>query len=256
MTFRPDTESILHEVESLTGTPVEVLPDPSLAVLAKVTMARPGLPAHLVRYNPSRQDPDYLIAYECGFILREYANPQELRLQFTDTESGRAAVMEMLQGPRGLASTLPLGPVELQQYADKLRSGVLLQLRSMPVGMRIDAWLHTDYPSLAELQADSLNQQQRTNAQALAPKYKTLAPQRIYASNVSMNAAFAQFCDRLLGSSGYTIPYRAAGLDHKGRTLLNIWDRIDAEPTHDRELIDAWGHELKLASWYQWVAPA
>ena len=60
-------------------------------------------------------------------------------------------MQEALEGSKGLAQTLRLGPVEAQQYADRIRSGVLLQLRSMPVGMRIDAWLHTDYPALADL---------------------------------------------------------------------------------------------------------
>jgi hypothetical protein len=256
MTFRPDTQSILHDVEATTGTPVEVIPDASLSVLAKVTMARPGLPAHLVRYNPSRQDPDYLIAYECGFVLRQYANLPEERLQFTDTDDGRVAVVEMMQGPQGLARSMQLDPLEVQQYADRVRSGLLLQLRSMPVGMRIDAWIHTSYPALADLQMASLAEQQRINAQVLAPKYKAVAPPQIYTANVAMNAAFALFCDRLLGPSGYGVPYRAAGLDHKGRALLECWDRIDADPTHDRELIDAWGHELKIVPWYEWVETA
>lgn len=44
-----------------------------------------------------------------------------------------------------------------------------------------------------------------------------------------MNAAYATFCDRLLGHSLYLIPYRSAGEDHFGKRLMEIWDSVPAD---------------------------
>src|SRR5213080_4218332 len=70
MPLLPETSAVLKLVEERTGTPVELRDDPSLPVLANVTMARAGVSAHVVRFNPNRSAPDYLITYECGFVLQ------------------------------------------------------------------------------------------------------------------------------------------------------------------------------------------
>ncbi len=89
MDFSPVTHGILRRVEEVTGTPVEIIADGSLQVLAKVTMARPGARSHLLRVRLNRPVPDYLIAYECGFILRLYANAPEKRFEFGLDEAGQ-----------------------------------------------------------------------------------------------------------------------------------------------------------------------
>ncbi len=81
----PQTQDILKTVEKRTGIPVEVIYDTKTEGLAQVTLARSGIPAHLVRIRDARQPADYLIAYQCGFILRLYDSPPAERFQFADT---------------------------------------------------------------------------------------------------------------------------------------------------------------------------
>jgi hypothetical protein len=40
----------------------------------------------------------------------------------------------------------------LRKYADQLFDGLMTQLRSVPIGLRVDAWLAADYSELRELQ--------------------------------------------------------------------------------------------------------
>ncbi len=68
-----------------------------------------------------------------------------------------------------------------------------------------------------------------------------------------MNAAYAIFCERLLGKSQYVIPYRSVGFEGAGGRLLEVWDQVPSGARHDRELVDAWGEELKVSDWYRWV---
>jgi hypothetical protein len=76
MGLRDVTRAILAQVESTSGYPVLVTEDRSLRTLASVRMARGKATAHVVTYNPTASSqPDYLIAYQCGFILRFFAVP-------------------------------------------------------------------------------------------------------------------------------------------------------------------------------------
>ena len=68
-----------------------------------------------------------------------------------------------------------------------------------------------------------------------------------------MNAAYAIFCERLLGKSQYVIPYRSVGFEERGRALLGLWDGLPSGARHDRELVDAWAKELEVSDWYRWV---
>ncbi len=139
------------------------------------------------------------------------------------------------------------------QMAGVLLDGLLTQLRSFPVGMRIDVWLKREFPELADLQREAIERQQKDNLQALRAEVRNFAPKQIFAANAAMNAAYAIFADRLLGNAGFAIPWRSSGLEKAGRALLAQFDRIDADPAHDRALIDSWAAELGLVGWYRWV---
>ena len=76
MGFRETTRQIVALAEEVSGFPVLVSEDPGLQTLAVVRMARGGALAHTISYKPSPgTQPDYLIAYQCGYIIRHFAPP-------------------------------------------------------------------------------------------------------------------------------------------------------------------------------------
>ncbi len=80
MSLGDTTQKVLRLVETRTGIPVHVEPDPNLpgTLLAKVVMARGKLALHRVTYRPdSASRPDYLICQQAGFILRLFDAPAE-----------------------------------------------------------------------------------------------------------------------------------------------------------------------------------
>ncbi len=254
MEFSPVSLEILQRVEEVTGAPVEVIFDGTLQVLAKIRMARSGQPSHLLRVQLNRPTPpDYFIAYECGFILRLYENPPGERFEFGASEAGRAEVLRLLKIPGGLAQKLRLPDPALVQHAGMLCGGLGTQLCSIPIGMRIDRWIYDTYPSLRQAQSSAINEQQRNNMQVLSPQIRAMSPTKVYTASVSMNAAYALFCDELYGEGGYSVAYRTAGFATQGAQLLERWREILPAPAHDRQLVDAWAGALGLATWYQWV---
>ena len=250
MTMRSETQEILNKVEELTGTPVEIIEDPTGVQLATIARARNGVPFHLLRINASLGEPDYLIVYQCGFILRLYQLPPDERFEFTGSGRGQADVERWLRRA-GQTTTLP--ETVRADLAQQLVDGLLTQLRSYPIGMRIDQWIHDEFPALDGLQRDAVARQQRDNLSVLQPETRKLAPKPVRDSNAAMNAAYAIFCDRIFGKAGYAIPYRSAGHEKRGRALLDLMEATPEDPAGDRALVDAWGEELGLADWYQWT---
>jgi hypothetical protein len=250
MNLRAETQEILERVEEISGKPVEILEDATQPHLARITRARGNDARHLLRVNPSMGEPDYLIAYECGFILRLFKTPSEDRREFAGTAHGRSEVERMVRQAGQLAH---LPDTARRQLAQQFLDGILTQLRSYPIGMRIDERIKETFPGLLQLQLDGIRRQQSDNLQALRPEIRALSPKAVYDANVSMNAAYAIFCDREFEKAGFAIPFRSAGYEKRGRTLLSLLASIPPDPASDRMLVDSWADELGLSGWYQWI---
>jgi len=248
--LRPGTQDILQRVEEVTGVPVEVTADSTQSTLARITRARGGAHSHLLRVNPTLGEPDYLITYECGFILRLYETPSEDRREFAGTAQGRDEIERLVRRSGQLAQ---VSEAAKQQLAQQLLDGLLTQLRSYPIGMRIDRVIHETSPDLEPQQRSAVAHQQKENQSVLRPEIKSFAPKPVYDANVSMNAAYAIFCDRLFGKMGYTIPFRSAGFEKQGRVLMDLLQSTPDDPAFDQSLVDSWADILGLAGWYQWV---
>ena len=160
---------------------------------------------------------------------------------------------KLLHGPNGTLKKYSLSEVAEREVTAQVLGGLMTQLRSVPIGMRIDAWLWEDHPGLRAAQSESLAAQQATNAQALGPNIRDMMPSTLFSANAAMNAAYALYTDRLLATPLYSIPYRAIGIIDRGQALLDVWDRTPADAAHDQGLVDAWGEDLGLSDWYQWV---
>src|SRR5690349_17706427 len=102
-------ERVFRQVEKVTGFRVHAEPDTTLRVIASVRMAGPNLPLHLIRFNPSaRSTVDYVLAFQCGFILRLYALEPSARFDVGPSYRGRKEVERLLvEHGRASGSLLP-----------------------------------------------------------------------------------------------------------------------------------------------------
>ncbi len=245
--WHPATKRILAEVERVSGKPIEVLSDSNLPLLASLQIARNSAPAHLLRYQPTDKPVDYLVCYEAGFVLRLFANPTEKRFDFASTQLGKESLHTLLTVGNSFAEA---DKEALPQFEEMLRHWALSNLRSLPIGMRIDEWLARSVPDLREQVVAGIVQQQQVNVAALAQDYGNLS---VPAHLLGANAAYALLADRLLGSGAFSIPYAAAGALPYGERLLALWDKVPTDATFDTQLVDAWAAELGMSGWYEWV---
>lgn len=247
---------VLRAVERETGKPVVVEPDPDLKLHATLLIARGDTPVHIVRYRAGFEpERPYLVVYQCGFLLRAARTPPAARFDLASTPDGRAEAGRLV-ADHFRRQNRTLSEQILSGLRDQLYDGLLLQLRSLPVGLRVDAWVAASYPALRDLQRAAVVRQLNENAQALRPEVRAIAPDRVLAASLGMNAAFAAFFARLWADPLLVESYRTAGVLPAGEDLLRRFDAVPDDPAHDRELIDAWGQALGLGGWYTLPTPA
>jgi hypothetical protein len=253
MSLTTTTRQVLRLVQDRSGIPVHVEPDSNLpgTILAKVVMARGSLALHRVMYRADMSSPpDYLICQQAGFILRLFDNPPEKRFDFAASPEGTAAA-ERLVKAHPVGRSLPA--TAIPQLCQMLLDGVLNHLRSIPLGMRVDRWLATEFPALAKLQRASVLRQLQDCVATLAPQHSQVAPQKIYDATQAISAAFAQFWSVRLDQPHLVLPFKAAGYLQRGQELLAIWEATPDVAENDRVIIDAWAAKLSISAWYQWV---
>ena len=253
MNLSADTQQIVDQLEQTTSKPVHLLPDPALPVHATIKAAKGSAPAHFLPYKPGLPGVDYAIAFQCAFLLRIYQVAIDSRFDFSSEKQGRDSVYKSLSGPNGTLKPYNLPDAAIQTVTDQVFDGLMTQLRSLPIGMRVDAWLREHYPGLDAEQEQSFAAQQAIAAQALSPNVRNMMPPTIFSATAAMNAAYALFCDRLLDRPLYGVAYRSTGFADRGQALLDLWDQLPPDAEHDRALVDAWGNELGLTDWYRWL---
>ena len=252
MNFSADMQQIINQVEQVTGKPVYLKLDSKLPTSAAAKIAQSDSLAHLLTYKSETLTTEYAIASQLSAILRVYATPLESRAELAVTAEGRKAVREMLVGPHGTLKPYNLPESVVETATNQMFDGLMTQLRSLPIEMRVAVSLREAYSSLWNRQELFLGSEQAQAVQCLAPQIRAMTPPTVFAANASMNATYALFCDRLLGRSLYAVAYRSTGLSERGQALLDMFDETSSAPPHDRSLIDLWAHDLGLADWYLW----
>ena len=251
--MKPEVVDATKAVERASGIPVIVQPDPTLKLIARVVIARGTAPAHILLFNPNYGEAtDYHIVFQCGYVLRAFQTPAEQRFDIGSTEPSKLETRRLL-ADHLRRTGLHLPDAVQSQLSEQLYDGLLLQLRSIPIGLRVDAWIRETYPDLADQQKTSAIRQLGENQATLSPQVKAIAPEKIYRASLGMNAALAAFWSRELGDATQVVPFKVAGHLEVGRRLLAIADNEPSESVADRGLIEAWGMELGITGWYAFL---
>lgn len=242
----PETTNLVTQLEQLSHRPVEFMRVDSLPVLASLKIARNGAPYHILQYRPSNSPLDYYIAQQVGIALRMFEQPEGQRFDFSSDGSGEKVLESIIKASTSISSK---DMAELPMFVKSVHQWALMQLRSIPIGMRVDAWLFESFPNMRESIKDGLAEQQQMNAKMLGMHVGKLKPP---SNQFAPATAYALFTDRLLGTS-YSIPFKAVGALDDGIELLVIFDQMQHSSAYDIQLVDAWARQLGMQGWYQWI---
>ena len=253
MTPEEIADSLRRSVEIESGKPLVVFKDPAVSGHGSVRVATPDTAMHVLRYPPSADvQLPYLTAFHCGMLLRSLRAESPQRFDLVSTAAMRTESQQLIQAHLK-TSGADVPESLIPNLCSQLGDGLGIQLRSMPIAIRVDHWLWQQYPSLQELQRTNVSRQLQESMQTLGPSVRALVPLRMLNANLAMNCAFAMFWGELWGEPELAVPYTLAGFEAAGRQLLEMVRSIDSHPNGDRQLVEQWASQLNLTAWYRTV---
>lgn len=132
-------------------------------------------------------------------------------------------------------------------FARSMMGQVITQVRSYPIGLRVDEVLWNDLPALRPQQDAEIRSQLAENQRALAPEIRSKFPKGIVDANTSMNAAFAAFWADRFQEPRFTIPFTALGYKDIAGKLLAVLEEVPADAGGDLPLVRRWIDLLGLS---------
>jgi hypothetical protein len=251
--LRKITREIIQQVEDVSGFPVQVTQDLKIQTMAAARIARGRTPFHVIVYKPyTGEQPDYAICYQCGFIIRKFSVPQEARMDLAPAETGQQEVDQLLLSPNGIAFKYGLKGPAVTQLRDQLLNGLIVHLLSIPVGMRVSAWIGENYPDLVELEKKHVEKELAIIKESMADNIKAVFPTQIFRSSQTISGAYALYWSQKYNNPKIFAPFRF-DFRKSCEELLDIFQDLPVGPQFDRDLINAWGAKLGFQNWYQWV---
>jgi hypothetical protein len=254
MSLSATTLGFLKGVESSTGLKVLVEEQGSqlqAPLLAKVQVARRGMPFHRVVYHPSAGDmADYLVCYQCSFILRLHSLPAAERFDLADNPVAQSDCLKWTRAHEGSDS---IDWDRQTQFAEFLKTSLMTMVRSVPVGIWVDQDLRARFPDLRAAQEQAIRRQVDTQAQVVSPRVREDIPAPALRVNCAINAAFAKVWSVEFNEPGWCLPYVVDGSAAGGEALLGVLDGFLATPSNDRRVIQAWADHLGFGHWLKWI---
>ena len=239
----------LTALEKLGGKPVVLRESAQLPNQARIHVAAAAEPAHVLTYNPAATaELPYLVCFQCGLAERALRSARDERFNVASTPETYRRVQALVREKKTIPDDM------VATYTQMITDGLGIQLRSMPVGIRLDRVLYQAHPELRGMQRVIAERQLKESVGCLSPSIKAMAPELIFNASVGMNTALALEWARLWGEDTHVVPYKLAGHVALGERLLASLDAIPDTPHHDRELVSSWAEILGVDSLYT-IAP-
>lgn len=243
---------ILDVLCSVSGKGVRAVHKPDLKSLARLRMAGPGSPDHVLFYRDDI-DPlvNHVIANECGHLIRLFAAPPERRLVAVANKRTEARYREEIREDIQRLSLIH-GIGLLGDFLPLWYESVVFQLTRMPPDIGIERWIHREYPGLREIQRKALVEQQAKAVTVLSRGIRRMTPRKVYDVSQAMNYAFFKLMEPVTGVA-LTAPYGRSLYVLQGEELAGGADRsVRDDHEGDVELTRKWAESLELSMWIEW----
>ncbi|MCG2794926.1 MAG: hypothetical protein L6427_03490 [Actinomycetia bacterium] len=257
-------KQLVNRVESFTEKPIVFGVEDTLAIPAKVSMARGNKPNHVISIGPQyKHDMDaiqYLVAHECCHILRRFGVEPQERLVIQKTGKMKyIAISEMrddyLSSPMG-AKHINLPDIEIRlmgilanEYESMVRA-VFTRTQDLPV----EKWICDEYPELLDSQIKVLEEELEMLVEI--PIEKRMF-RRFFVASKAMDYAFFKVAATWMGLDGDAIirPFlKYSDVRSKGEELVLITKNNPlGNYEDDIRLVDEWARLLKIRHWFEFV---
>ena len=243
---------IMKMAEDATGKKIETAEISNLPVSARIEPARPDMPVHRLLISPEADEQiNYIIANQCGHILRLYAAPPERR--FMPIANRRTMMSFILETENDINRISEYaGKEKIKRLVRLWYEGAVYQLTKMPPDIMIDKWIYDEFPELRPIQLASIRNQRKTAVLSLSEDLKKITPAKVYNASNIMNYAFFKSLEDYFHLD-FVAPYHNTVFIYEGSALARLTENeyINSHEG-DREMIDKWAQRLDLTKWFEW----
>lgn len=248
----PYAKHLISEVLDRTGYPFAVDEQHLLEFDSVLQVASPCRPVHLLRYRSEyREFFAHFLVNALYKVLRTWDVPEGERYQPASPVDRGLDRRDYLE----LCSKLPLRmeKTEVDQLSRFLFTGMVRQLTSFPVDLRVEREIAEDIPDHAEVQNAYLARQVRDFVPTLSEEIQRFSPEKLYRASTAMNIAFAEEAGEISGTVPDPLFRRHASRQTAEELLHHLHAVSDEGVPGDRGVIDAWAQELGMDGWFEWV---
>ena len=247
---------MLADVESRTGKPVELRPEPQLDGRARGTYAvsDPDRSRHLLLYDPAKIDLlDHIVPHELGHVeMFESADPAGRLVPVVveqDRQLARKNLLRELVATRRVLPSTSVSPV-----TDLWIDGTVGQLANFPADIAIEQDLWRLHPELRGAQRRALELTAVEGHEALQPQVVEYTPETVLTAVNSMNYAFLKSVSRFLGQPWMVRPYEKTPYKAVGEDLLSMFAAGQPATLAGGISISAdWAARLGVKEWVRWM---
>lgn len=247
----PYSAVLVHRALQTSGYPLMIAERQVVEFDSEISFAHGRRPFHELVYAAQyRGHAVHFITNAALKIVRFYTDPPERRFLPCSASTGTLPPAEHQE----LEKKWPqLPPEQMAAAAEFIYRGLVRQVTSMPLDLRVERELHQVLPEHRPLQQAYLRQQVQDFEPCFLSEMAEAVPELVHTASTAMNVAFAEEVAELagvpIGRRCQTSPCRPLG-----EKLLAILREVH-EPGSlgDRVVTDRWASELGVRDWYAWT---
>lgn len=209
----------------------------------------------MVKTNPKYPNTDHLIAHELTHLkLAEEARKDGVNMLFIGKDNKLDEFKKSIKGTLKKLEKKGIPQTSVEKYSNDLFHGILGQVFNTPIDLFIEDYLFNQFPELRHVQFISLYQLNVEAHKAVNdPKIIDLSPPDILTKSRIFNVVSARHFESLFGvkmEKTYTVrPFEKEQID-------SFWEeyneyRNDRKPGEEYELIQHWGEDLELDTYFR-----
>ena len=245
----PTVHEVVALTEKVSGKEIDFNLLLNLDVDGVSKIARARMPKHIMRIKENNvARVNHTIVHECGHILRTMqAGPAERVVPSSNAETNQKALSDLNQ------ELLALPEAARDEMFELWTTGLINQLVNLPVDVRIETWIHRDYPAFREIQIKSLAIDVQNCLLGLSEKIRRNTIESIFNKSNALVYAYLRGVTMITGED-YTKEFkRYPDIKKTGRKLYRLLEHEDEGFVQDVNIINAWAEILEITGWFTWI---
>jgi len=241
----PVLSEIIENVREVSRKDIDFRAVTRLPTYASTKIARDRMERHVIYFRENIADRlTYIIAHECGHIIRMMEAPIEKRVVPGTSIRQRGETIKALD------ISVEDHPIQLiNMWID----GLVLQLTNLPVDIRIERWLNREYPGLSDEQQKGLSIDAGKTLAGLSDEVRRITPPKIFQLSNSMTFAYLRGIGEITGERYDREFYGYRSILSAGKTLYKIADSERDDFEGDVTIINSWAKILGLDTAFSWI---